>query len=42
MHPSGVVKIESVEKAISERFSKPVAEKNILLVRRALEEAREV
>jgi pyruvate ferredoxin oxidoreductase gamma subunit len=38
----GVVKIESVEKAISERFSKPVAEKNILLVRRALEEAREV
>jgi len=38
----GLIKLESVEKAISERFSKPVAEKNILLVKKALEEAREV
>jgi pyruvate ferredoxin oxidoreductase gamma subunit len=37
-----LIKLESVEKAIYERFSKPVAEKNIELIRRALQEAREV
>ncbi|MEM4717440.1 MAG: 2-oxoacid:acceptor oxidoreductase family protein [Desulfurococcaceae archaeon] len=38
----GVVKEESVERAIKERFSGPVAERNTLLVKRALEEAIEV
>ncbi|MEM0002279.1 MAG: 2-oxoacid:acceptor oxidoreductase family protein [Desulfurococcaceae archaeon] len=37
-----IVKFESVEKAIRERFSGPVAEKNILLVKKALEESIEV
>jgi len=37
-----VVKFESVEKSIRERFSGPVAEKNILLVKKALEESIEV
>lgn len=38
----GIIKLESVEKAIKERFSQPVAEKNILLIRKSLEEAVEV
>lgn len=38
----GVVREESVEKAIRERFSGPVADRNILLVKRAFEEALEV
>jgi len=35
----GIIKLESVEKAIRERFSGPVAERNIVLVKKALEEA---
>lgn len=38
----GIVKLESVEKAIRERFSETIAEKNILLIRKSLEEAIEV
>ena len=38
----GVVKLESVEKAIRERFSGQVAEKNIILVKKALENSVEV
>ncbi|MET1160036.1 MAG: 2-oxoacid:acceptor oxidoreductase family protein [Thermoprotei archaeon] len=37
-----VVKLESVFKAIEERFPGPLAEKNIELVKRAYEETREV
>ena len=38
----GIIKQESLEKAIKERFSGPVAERNIVLVNRALKEAVEV
>lgn len=37
-----VVKLESVFKAIQERFPGPIAEKNIELVKRAYEETKEV
>jgi len=38
----GVVKLESVEKAVKDRFKGPIAEKNIELIKRALHEAVEV
>ncbi|MEM4732638.1 MAG: hypothetical protein QXO48_05830 [Desulfurococcaceae archaeon] len=38
----GIVKLESVEKAIRERFSGPVAEKNVALINASLREAVEV
>ncbi|MEM4769577.1 MAG: 2-oxoacid:acceptor oxidoreductase family protein, partial [Desulfurococcaceae archaeon] len=37
-----IVKLESVEKAIRERFSGPVAEKNVALINASLREAVEV
>jgi Pyruvate/2-oxoacid:ferredoxin oxidoreductase gamma subunit len=37
-----VVKFEDVKKAIMERFTGPVAEKNIVLVERAMSETIEV
>lgn len=38
----GIVKWESVEKAVKTRFKGPVAEKNISLIKRAYEESLEV
>ncbi|MEM1628441.1 MAG: 2-oxoacid:acceptor oxidoreductase family protein [Desulfurococcaceae archaeon] len=38
----GLISYESVEKAIRSRFSGPVAERNLLLIKRAFEEAVEV
>jgi pyruvate ferredoxin oxidoreductase gamma subunit len=37
-----LVRLENVERAIKERFSEPLAEKNITLVKRAMEETIEV
>ncbi len=37
-----LVKFESLEKALFERFPKPIAEKNLELVKKAYEEAKEV
>lgn len=38
----GIIKVESVEKAVRERFSGPVADRNIELIKKALETAIEV
>lgn len=35
-----VVKLESIEKVVNERFSQKIAEKNIAVIKRAYEEAR--